>query len=77
MRLVARSHSVIVNAMSQLERIGQMMREKRLEQAGKEAERLALEILNSVGPDFDPREVAKLISEAVKDIIDKPVPKGF
>lgn len=48
------------------------MREKRLEAAGKEAEKRALVILESLEEGFDPREVAHQISEAVKDLVNDP-----
>lgn len=48
-----------------------MIAERREEAISKAAHDAALAILTTLGPDFDPKEVARQISEEVGKILDK------
>lgn len=57
--------------MSQLESIGRMIKARRDEEITEAANKAALSILENLEPDFDPREVAQQISDALEKVLNE------
>lgn len=57
--------------MSQLEAIGKMIKARRDERITEAANVAALSILEDLDPDFDPKEVAQRISDALGAILEE------
>lgn len=56
---------------SQLEKIGQMIKDRRDEEITRAVNEVSMRILEGLEPGFDHREVAQRISEAVGKILDE------
>ena len=59
--------------MSQLETLARHLKAKRDQEITDAANKAALSILENLEPGFDPREVARRISQAVGEILDRRV----